>query len=515
MSSRSSIVIEEKPAYVQPQLGRWHKNLLLTLFCLAEFVDAFSNSALFPAQPAFKKALNMQDNELTWMFSAYSAAFAAFLLISGRVSDIYSSKWTFIVGSALVGLFSLGCGFVKDKVGMFVLRGLMGVAAAATVPSGLSLIIEWFPDPHEQNFGISMFGGSSALGNVLGIVLGGIFTQWVSWKWIFYFITILGVPIAVISILSIPPSGPREKPSFRKLDLPGVILFTASVMLFIYAVTSGSVNGWGSANVISTLVVSILAMAGFFTLEAWLPEEIASLPPKIWKYPNIPVLMLCAYLPFFWWTSLFYSLMDYFQTEYHWDTILTAIRFLPTGTFSAPIGVLGGMFPKYIDIRYSILIGMGMELVATILLPFADTRERYWSLMFPAFIIGTIGTMTVFTQANIGVFMNTPPRIAGVVGAIFNVSLQLGLALGLAILTSIRTSIEKKKIQRGEHPGYTGIADGYWFVFAWVAVTAVLFFLFYKKGASGPPDEEVVAPASGDAESERTKNESREAVLKQ
>ena len=243
------------------------------------------------------------------------------------------------------------------------------------------------------------------MGNVLGIVLGGIFTQWTSWRWIFWFIAMLGVPIAIISTLATPPSAPRDKPSFRKLDLPGVFLFTTSIMLFIYSITSGSVNGWGSARVISTLVVSIVVMGAFFVLEASLPEEIASLPPRIWKYRNIPILMLCAYLPFFWWTSIFYQLMDYFQTEYHWSTILTAIRFLPTGTFSAPIGMFGGSFPKYINIRYSILIGMGLELVATILLPFADTRERYWSLMFPAFIIGTIGTMTVFTQANIGVFM--------------------------------------------------------------------------------------------------------------
>jgi MFS family permease len=152
-------------AYVRPTLTRAHKHLLLWLFCGAEFMDAFIASALFPAINVLEKDLHISDANITWAFSAYSATFAAFLLISGRVADVYSARMCFIVGCVILGAFSLGGGFVHSAIPMFLLRAFAGVGAAMTVPSALSLIVEWFPEPSEQAQAISFFGGSSALGN--------------------------------------------------------------------------------------------------------------------------------------------------------------------------------------------------------------------------------------------------------------------------------------------------------------------------------------------------------------
>ncbi|KAI0043880.1 MFS general substrate transporter [Auriscalpium vulgare] len=477
----STVVAPPAAPYVRPNLSKLHKGTLLMLFCLAEFMDAFVASALFPAIPAMERSLNIKTNEIVWVFSAYSATFAAFLLISGRVSDIYSARWSFIVGSALVGLFSLGCGLVHDKVGMFILRAFTGIAAAATVPSALSLIVEWFPEPEEQSQAIALFGGSSAIGNVLGIIIGGIFVQWANWRWIYYFTCMLGVPIGVISIILVPQSAPRTgKQSWRRLDLGGVAMLTTSIVLFIYAVTTGSATGWGAGQVIGTLVVSIVLAVAFFVFEAKIDPDMASLPPHTWNYPNVPILVALGLVPIFWWCSLFFQLMPLFQTVYGWSAIMTSVHFLPTGIFSGAIAGFSGSFPKYINPKWSIFFGLLADIVATIMLPFGSTRARYWSIIFPAFIIGTMGNMVVYTNSNIAIFMNTPPEIAGTVGAMFNAALQIGLGLGLAVITTIQTEIDQKRVDQGKPVGYHGIADGYWFVLAVLVTEAVALLIWYK-----------------------------------
>ncbi|KAI0042428.1 MFS general substrate transporter [Auriscalpium vulgare] len=486
--------------YVRPVLGKAKKGILLALFCLAEFMDAFVASALFPAIVALEESLGIPANEVTWVFSAYSATFAAFLLISGRVADIYSAnayqrqysyQWAFVVGSAIVGLFSLGCGFVHGKVALFILRALAGIGAALTVPSALSLIVEWFPEPDEQNRAIALFGGGAALGNVLGIVVGGVFIQWASWKWIFYFTCMLGVPVAIFAALFVPPSAPRaHKPSWKRLDLGGVTLITTSIVLFVYAVTTGAASGWGTARVIALLNVAVILGAGFFILEARLDPYIASLPPRTWRYKNVPILGAVAFVPFFWWCAMFLQLMPLFQNVYHWSAIMTAVRFLPTGVFGGGIAGPSGLFPKYVNPKWTILGGLVLDIIATILLALGDTREKYWSILFPAFIIGTMGTMVVYTNTNIALFMNTPPEIAGVTGAIFNSSAQLGIAVGLAVVTTISTSIDKKRVAAGKDVGYHGIADGFWFVLAVVAAEALAVVIWYKVDGQAVDDVE-------------------------
>lgn len=164
-------------------IGQLHKYLLLFLFCFAEFMDSFIASALYPAINVLEVDLQVIPAQITWVFAAYSATFAAFLLISGRVSDVYGAskclrheemtdalirelpEWSFVTGAFVIGAFSLGCGFVHDRIAMFILRALAGIGAALTVPSALSLIVEWFPNPSEQAQGIALFGGSGALGN--------------------------------------------------------------------------------------------------------------------------------------------------------------------------------------------------------------------------------------------------------------------------------------------------------------------------------------------------------------
>ncbi|KZP03713.1 MFS general substrate transporter, partial [Athelia psychrophila] len=205
------------------------KYILLTTFCLAQFLDSFNNSALYSAMPSFIIDLRITEGQSTWIMSAFQLTFASFLLVSGRISDVYNPKFAFIAGVGALGVINLGAGFASDKIFLIVLRAFSGIAASLTIPSALSLIVTLFPDPIAQASALSAFGGSGSMGSVLGLFVGAIFIEYASWHWSFWFLALLTVPIASLGLFLIPrekaPSAaPRLKgyAKFKSLDLIGV-----------------------------------------------------------------------------------------------------------------------------------------------------------------------------------------------------------------------------------------------------------------------------------------------------
>ena len=141
----------------------------------------------------------------------------------------------------------------------------------------------------------------------MGVVIGGFFAQWASWRWILWFTGILGLSIAALTTLLVPPSPPREQAaSWRRLDLTGVLAFTGAIILLVYAITAGSINGWSSANFLAPLIISLVLLAAFFVFESKLDPEMAALPPRVWKYQNVPILVGIGCMPIFWWACRAY-----------------------------------------------------------------------------------------------------------------------------------------------------------------------------------------------------------------
>ena len=139
---------------------------------------------------------------------------------------------------------------------------------------------------------------------VSGFLIGGIFVQLTTWRWILWFTGIFGLGTGTLALVIIPPSAPRRnKPSWRKLDLGGVVAITGAIILFVYGITTGPIDGWDSGNCLAPLIISIALGVGFFVYEARIPVDTAALPPKVWRYPNVPVLFAVGFVPFFWWCS--------------------------------------------------------------------------------------------------------------------------------------------------------------------------------------------------------------------
>ncbi|KAJ7751977.1 major facilitator superfamily domain-containing protein [Mycena metata] len=480
------------------QLSLAKKCALLALFCLAQFLDVFNGSALYATIPTLRKDLGYSETGATWLISAYQLTFASFLLSAGKISDVYDPKIVFVGGVAIQGLLGLGAGFVNTRIPLIVLRALNGVAAAQTIPSALSLIINVFPEQDEQAFALGAFGGTGAIANsryplyssyrfnaniVLGLVIGAIFVQFASWHWAFWFSALVSLPVAAMSTWLVPPQvltadrnqPPREK--IRRLDILGVSVLTTALILLIFAITSGSSAGWKSAGVVAPLVISVLMVGGFFLYETRIPEQYAAIPPRTWFLPNFAVLFAAALMPYFYWTTVSTLYTILWQNIYGISAIKTAVYMVPLGVVSFATS-FSGRLTQWIHPKWLILGGQFLALGSTVMFVFADTWSKYWPLVFPAFCIGSTGAMLAFVHTNLAIFRTTPQSMSGTVGALFNGALQLGSALGLAVATSIETSVEAHSPSGAE--GFRGRRAAWLFLAAVIATEAICVAIFFR-----------------------------------
>ncbi|KAF9045143.1 major facilitator superfamily domain-containing protein [Panaeolus papilionaceus] len=442
-------------------ISKSRKASVLAILCFALFLDTFNNSSLFSAIPPISDQLNISVSRSAWLLAAYQLTFAALLLISGRVSDLYNPKYVFIVGALIMGAFGLGAGFLRAQIPLIIFRALMGVGGALTIPSAQHLIVHMYPDPAEQAKAISIFGAMGALGGVFGLIIGALFVTFVSWPWVFYFSAIVSFSITAGILVLVPNSrGSSSSESFgskfKRLDVFGVTLFAISLILFIFALTSGSIDGWGSAEVLAPLIISIFIMLLFFVWEAYTPEYQAALPPKIWRYENIAILIIISLCPFMYWGSIYPMYSWLWETVYGWSPINTGVHFLPIALGIIPaVGIATALQAK-LPLKDVISIGFVLIIVGTILLPFGDTKARYWRFTFPGFLL----------------------EISGIISGLFVSVLQTGAAAGIAITTSIQTSVEKS---HGGPTGFQGRAAGLWFIVAFDAVLGIMLLIFMKR----------------------------------
>ncbi|KAG2359913.1 major facilitator superfamily domain-containing protein [Suillus spraguei] len=420
------------------------KLILLVMFCLTQFIDTLSMSALLSAIPALEASMGMTEIQSTWVFSEFRLTFSSFLLISGRLSDVYNPKTVFIGGVSTLGILSLCAGFVYTTVPILVLRAITGIASAMMIPSALKLLVKVFPDPLEQARAVGFFAGCGAVANMGGLVVSAMFVQRVSYHWVFWF-----------TAGSRKPKGAK----WKSLDLVGVGVLTVSFVLLIFAVTSGSTD----AVVLILLIISIIMIAGFFYWETLLPADRAAIPPRTWFYNNFSVLLATALLPSFWWSGVMFIFSIMWQTVFHWSVMSTAVH-----------------IPKWI-----ILTGLSLCMVATLLLALGGGKpENYWPFVFPAFVLGSAGVIVAFSHTNIAIFQAAPSSMSGTVGAMFNGALLFGSAIGLAAITSIETSVEAT--HGGSHE-YAGRAASFWFILGIVTLQFILISIFYDRSTDHKP----------------------------
>lgn len=388
-------------------------------------------------------------------------------------------------GFFALGILNLVISFMPGKYEFFVLRALSGIAGAALIPAAFRLIVAVF-EPHELGKAFTIYGMAGALANVTGIIVAG-FVEYIpnggqmrAWRWFFRILAVVILIPSFLSVYYIPkPEGDAADADekWKRLDLPGSLSMLAGIVLLILGLTLGASDGWKTAKFLVPFLLSWVLFAFFFIWEARIPVEYALLPPSFWRIKNITVLIVFALYIYGWWAVNFLALVETFMRVHEELAIIAAVRLLPEGIAAAAMTFVLTAYPSLVSRpRWPIVSGMVLGIVGYVLMAQSGTQvgNDYWRFIFTGGIIGSAATMVVFTATNVGVMTSVPPEMAGVAGAVLQVSLQVGSAIALSVQAGLLT-IEPDNLYNWRNIQYS-----FYFEIGWGILWLIGFVLFYR-----------------------------------
>jgi EmrB/QacA subfamily drug resistance transporter len=458
------------PADAAPHADR-RRWIALAVVCLAQLMMILDGSIVNIALPRIQADLHFSSASLTWIPNAYLISFGSFLLLGGRLGDLLGRARLFRAGMAIFTLASIACGVAGSAAVLDVARFVQGFGAAMAAPAILALIMVEFPAPEERTRVMGVYTFVSVAGASVGLILGGILTQALSWHWIFF----INLPIGLLALAVGWRVLPRDagRGLGEGLDVLGSVLATVGVMLGIYAVVTSDAHGVGSAATLVPFAVAVVLLVAFFRLEARIANPI--LPPRILRQRTLIVTCVVRALMVVGMFTTFYLCSLYLERVRGFDPVSTGLAFLPQTVIVALFALL---VTHRLVARFGQLPVMfaGMALVAVSPLILALTLRGGTSyapaLVVPFVLLGIGGGMSFMTLMHVAL-ADVGNEDAGIAAGLVNVSLEIGSAVGVALLGTIAASRTRALEHAGTAAGAAqagGFRLAFWLLTAAVAI---------------------------------------------
>jgi EmrB/QacA subfamily drug resistance transporter len=386
------------------------------------------------ALPSISADLGFSPASLAWVVNAYLLTFGGFLLLGGRLGDLYGHRRLFLGGIALFTVASLACGLSGSQGFLIAARSVQGLGGAVVSAVAFSLIMTLFQEPAERAKAMGFFGFVMAGGGSIGVLLGGVLTDLLSWHWIF----LVNLPVGVLVFaLSLPllPGGKAEGASGR-LDVAGAVTVTAALMLAVYAIVNGNGNGWLSAQTLGLLGAAVVLFGIFITIEARIRTPLV--PLRLFRLRNVAVANVVGIL----WSAamfaLFFLAALYLQKVLGYNPLHVGLAFLPANII---MGAFSLGLSARIVMRFGVRapIGIGMALVALGLLLFAraPVDGRFLVDVLPMMVLLGVGIGMAMNPMLMAAMSEVEPSESGLASGVMNTAFMMGGALGLAVLASL------------------------------------------------------------------------------
>ncbi|KAJ3735907.1 major facilitator superfamily domain-containing protein [Lentinula guzmanii] len=457
-------------------LSSLRKSLILIVLSGAQFFDIYISCAAIIALPTLGADLGFSPASLQWVLSAYTLTFAAFMLISGRLSDMFHPKPVFVTGFLVIGLLSIPIAASVNPIMSIVLRAFQGIGAAMNVPSAIAMISTSFPNHKERSRAYAIYGAFGAIGNCLGFIIGGVISSRTSWRWVFYVIAILVIPFSLVSWFILPTHVNHTAKEKKGLDWPGVSSLTVGLVLFVFAISQASTAGWQSPGVVAPLVLSIVMCIVFLLIERIVKDP--ALPPRTWTNKNFTPLFFYGWSVYWWLFSSELQLVQVFTGLWHFTSLSAAVRCLPLGISGGTTAMLTGYIASKVPRRLLLVGGQVLMAIGAILFALANDPVKYWSHIVPGMVFGNIGVAIGYVGCTIVVMEGVREGEEGVVSAVMYTAYQIGATLGLAIVTSITLGVNNHQAVDPVSQ-FKGYSIAFWSTVAMdgVAILLTLFFV--------------------------------------
>jgi EmrB/QacA subfamily drug resistance transporter len=411
------------------------RSLVLALVILAQFTVVIDFTIVQVALPSIGRELSVSINGLQWIVTGYSLTWAGFLMLSGRMGDIYGHKTLFIIGVILFSLASLTGGLAHSEIVLIVARVLQGLGAAMSSATGLSILVATFPEGKERNRVLGFIAAASGSGFAAGMILGGIITTTFGWRWVFDINVPIGLVVSLLSIKYISSTTHRRACEHKHFDIFGAISVTTGLMLLVYSLNVAQNIGIGSLLTLELLLSSGVVLAAFLLIEY---RSKAPLVPlgflrrgSIFGANAVGLLQVAASV------GMIFILTNYFQQILGYSALYAGLAFVPIGVvFLVVSGFLSARLVNRFGVKPILISGMTLQTIGYLLLSRIAPTENYLGLLGPILLNG-VGTGLGFSAINIAALTGTKRGEEGLASGLINTSRGIGGPIGLAILLTV------------------------------------------------------------------------------
>jgi EmrB/QacA subfamily drug resistance transporter len=415
-----------------------HLAAILILACLAQFMVILDVSVVNVALPSIRSALHFSEQDLQWVVNAYTVTFAGFLLLGGRAADLLGRRIVFVFGLALFALASLAGGFADSRALLIAARAVQGLGGAIIAPASLSILTTTFAEGAARNRAVGIWGAMGGAGGAAGVLLGGVLTDLLSWRWILF----INVPIALLAAVFAHryiPEGRDAGARKSNFDLAGAITATLGLSVLVLGIVRTDVTGWGSVSTLSLLAAGVALLAVFVAIEGRVARS-PLMPLRIYSSrtlsaANVVVLLVGAAT-----FAMWFFLSLYVQQVLGYSPLRAGFAFLPMTLIIVAGSTLASRAVTRVGPKPLLVAGMVAQAVGLILFMRISPGGSYLGdLLVPSLLVAA-GIGLAFVPVTIAAVAGVVPHEAGLASGLVNTSRLVGGALGLAILAALATS---------------------------------------------------------------------------
>jgi len=478
---------------------RW---LALYVLCLGDLMIVLDGTIVNVALPSIRDDLGFSQTSLAWVVNAYLLTFGGFLLLGGRLGDLFGHRRLFLIGISLFTVASLACGLANSQGLLVAARAVQGVGGAVVSAVALSLLMTLFTEQADRAKAMGVFGFVLSGGGVIGVLAGGILTDVLNWHWIFLVNIPVGVLVYVLSLRLLPTQ--RGPAAGGRVDVAGAITVTASLMIAVYAIINGNEDGWTSTRTLGLLGASAALLAIFLAIEARISSPL--MPLGLFRNRNVSsanvlgVLMAAGMFAYFFFSAL------YLQLVLEYSPLEVGLAYLPgTIVWGAASLLLSDRLVMRYGIKTPLLTGLGLMTVALLLLARTPADGNWAVDILPATIALGLGAGIAFNPLLLAAMSGVAQEQAGLASGVVNTAFMMGGAVGLAVLASLADRRTGNLVAGGDgslaalNSGYhvAFLVGAVFIVASWVVGAALLRVETPQAHGAG---EQVGAPAMAEAE---------------
>src|SRR5215208_6038872 len=443
-------------------IGSGRRWIALYVLCVGMLMIVLDATVVNVALPAIQNDLGFSQSGLAWVVNAYLIAFGGLLLLAGRLGDLISRRGMFLAGIGVFTAASLLCGLAQSQELLVVARFVQGAGGAMTSAVILGMIVTMFPEAREQAKAIGVFAFVASAGGAVGLLVGGLLTQSISWHWIFFVNVPIGIATAVLAGRLIE----RDKGiGFGDgADVSGAFLVTGSLMLGVYTIVNPAAEyGWGSGRTLTIGALSLVLLAAFIAREATARNPLV--PLRIFRSRNVTGANLIQVLSVAGMFGMFFLGALYLQRILAYDALQTGLAFMPVTVL---MGTLSVRYTDRLVMRFGarklVLGGLALFMAGLALFARAPVEGDYVVHILPVMILLGIGAGLCFPALMTLAMSGATPRDAGLASGLINTTAQVGGALGLAVLATLSASRSDQLIGDGESAA-AALTSGYHLAF--------------------------------------------------